>query len=73
MVSPLDDWRLTANYSHLDMSLTPPAQDINRGEWIEGSTPRNIAGLRSWLSLGERFELDAQFRYQSRIHDAATS
>ena len=65
--SPLADWRLTANYSHLDMSLTPSGGDNNRGEWREGSTPRSMAGLRSWLSLGERLELDAQLRYQSRI------
>jgi iron complex outermembrane receptor protein len=65
--SPVDHWHLTASYSHLDMSLTPAGQDNNRGEWYEGSTPRNMAGLRSWLNLGERFEIDAQLRYQSRI------
>jgi iron complex outermembrane receptor protein len=66
--SPLDHWHLTANYTHLDMSLTPSGADNNRGAWLEGSTPRSMAGLRSWLSLGKRFEVDAQFRYQSRIH-----
>jgi len=65
--SPVSYWRLSANYSHLDMSLTPGGIDANRGEWREGSTPRSMAGLRSWLSLGERLELDAQLRYQSRI------
>jgi iron complex outermembrane receptor protein len=65
--SPVTHWRLTANYTHLDMSLTPSGGDVNRGEWREGSTPRSMAGLRSWLSLGERLELDAQLRYQSRI------
>ena len=45
--------------------------DLNRGERAEGSTPRNLAGLRSLLSLGERFEIDAQLRYQSRIRTAA--
>ena len=64
---PIDAWRLTASYSHIDMNLTPLAQDLNRNEWVEGSTPRNLAGLRSLLSL-ERFEIDAQLRYQSRIH-----
>jgi iron complex outermembrane receptor protein len=49
------------------MSLTPNGADLNRGEWLEGSTPRRMAGLRSLLSLGERFELDAQLRYLSRI------
>jgi iron complex outermembrane recepter protein len=66
--SPFANWNLSANYTHLDMSLTPAGGDNNRGEWFEGSTPRNMVGLRSWLTLGERFEVDAQYRYQSRIH-----
>jgi iron complex outermembrane recepter protein len=65
---PLENWRLTANYSHIDMNLTPLGMDLNRNETVEGSTPRSLAGLRSFLSLGGRFELDAQLRYQSRIH-----
>jgi iron complex outermembrane receptor protein len=65
--SPSDIWQLTANYTHLEMSLTPSGTDLNRGEWLEGSTPRNIGGLRSLLTLGERFEIDAQYRRQSRI------
>jgi iron complex outermembrane receptor protein len=65
--SPVAHWHLTANYTHLDMSLTPAGADNNRGEWLEGATPRGMAGLRSWLTLGERFEVDAQFRYLSRI------
>jgi len=65
--SPTDYWHVTANYTHLDMSLNPSGQDLNRGEWIEGSTPRSMAGLRSWLTLGNRFEIDAQLRHQTRI------
>jgi iron complex outermembrane receptor protein len=65
--SPLPNWHLTGSYTHIDMSLTPNGEDINRGEWLEGSTPRSLAGLRSLLTLAERFELDAQLRYQSRI------
>ncbi len=64
---PVEGWRLSANYSYIDMDLTPEGLDINRNERLEGSTPRNLAGLRSLLSLGQRFELDAQLRYQSRI------
>ena len=64
---PIDGWRLSANYSYIDMDLTPEGLDLNRNERLEGSTPRNLAGLRSLLSLGDRFELDAQLRYQSRI------
>ena len=64
---PVDDWRLTASYSHIDMNLDAEGQDLNRGEWQEDATPRNIAGLRSLLTLGTRFEIDAQLRYQTRI------
>ena len=55
---PVDDWRLSASYSHIDMDLTPHGQDLNRGEWQEDSTPRDIAGLRSlitsWNALRDR-------------------
>lgn len=64
---PIDDWRLTGTYSYVDMELTPEGMDINRNERLEGSTPRHLAGLRSLLTLADRFELDAQLRYQSRI------
>jgi len=65
--SPISNWHLTGSYTHIDMSLTPNGDDLNRGEWLEGSTPRSLAGLRSLLTLAGRFELDAQWRYQSRI------
>jgi iron complex outermembrane receptor protein len=64
---PVDAWRLTASYSHIDMNLDADGQDLNRGEWQEDATPRDLAGLRSLLTLGTRFEMDAQLRYQSRI------
>ncbi|HEU5135715.1 MAG TPA: TonB-dependent receptor [Steroidobacteraceae bacterium] len=64
---PVDDWRLSASYSHIEMSLTPGGADLNRGEWLEDATPRDIAGLRSLFALGTRVELDAQLRYQTSI------
>jgi len=63
---PVEAWRLTASYSHIDMDLTPLGQDLNRNEVVEESTPRNLAGLRSLLTLDD-FEIDAQLRYQSTI------
>ena len=63
---PVDDWRLTANYSYIDMELTAAGQDNNRGVWLEDSTPRNMAGLRSFYTIGD-FDIDAQLRYQSDI------
>jgi iron complex outermembrane receptor protein len=65
--SPRSNWHLTGSYTHVHMSLTPNGADLNRGEWLETSTPRSMAGLRSLLTLAERFELDAQLRYQSAI------
>jgi len=64
---PVDAWRLTASYSHVDLALKSSGLDINRGVWLEGSTPRSIAGLSSLLTLGAGFELDARLRHQSRI------
>jgi iron complex outermembrane receptor protein len=64
---PIDAWRLSASYSHIKMDLTPGGQDLNRGEWREDSTPRDIAGLRSLITLGARIEIDAQLRYQTEI------
>lgn len=63
----LEYWHLTASYSYIDMELEAHGQDNNRGEWLENATPRNMAGLRSFLTLAGRFEVDAQFRYLSRI------
>ena len=64
---PIDNWHLTASYSYIELALTPSGQDQNRGAWLDGATPHNLAGLRSWITLAERFEIDAQLRYQSRI------
>lgn len=66
--APARNWRLSANYTWLAMSLTPSGLDANRGEWFENATPRNMAGLRSLWTLDDGFEIDLQYRYQSRIH-----
>jgi iron complex outermembrane receptor protein len=63
---PTDYWRLTANYSGIDLELRSEGLDLNRGVWFDGATPRGQAGLRSLLTLGP-FELDAQFRHLSRL------
>jgi iron complex outermembrane receptor protein len=68
---PLDNWRLSASYSAIDLDLDSSGLDINRNVWLEGSTPRGMAGLRSLLSLG-RAEVDAQFRHHTRIRRLPT-
>jgi iron complex outermembrane receptor protein len=65
--APLEFWRLSATYSHVDLELESTGQDLNRGVWLDGSTPRSLFGLRSLLTLSEQFELDVQFRHNSRI------
>ncbi len=65
--APADNWRLSASYSHVDLELESSGDDLNRGVWIDGSTPRNQVGLRSLWNVSERFELDAQYRYVSRL------
>jgi iron complex outermembrane recepter protein len=67
--SPVESWRLTATYSHVHLSLDARGQDLNRGEFLEGATPRHQFALRSLLDLPHGFELDAQFRRLSRIEE----
>lgn len=65
--NPLSYWRLTANYSYLDLQLDPHGLDLNRGAFLEGSTPRHQFGLRSFLDLPAGLQLDAQLRSLSAI------
>ena len=65
--NPLPQWRLSASYSHLDLSIDPAGQDINRGRFYEGATPRHQFAVSSYLTLLGRFELDAHFRHLSEI------
>jgi iron complex outermembrane receptor protein len=65
--SPLEYWRLSASHSYINLSLDPAGQDLNRGRFLEGSTPRHQFGLRSFLDLPSGFQFDAQFRHLSAI------
>jgi len=65
--SPMNNWRLTVSHSYLDMSLDPKGQDLNRGRFLAGATPRNQFGLRSSLDLPANVQIDAQFRHLSAI------
>lgn len=65
--SPRSYWRLSVDYSYIDMSLTAHGNDLNRGQWVEGSTPRNQVGLRSYLDLPRGFQVDVQFRALSAL------
>jgi len=65
--APMPDWRLTATYSYVELNLDPRGADLNRGAFLEGTTPRHNIGLRSSLDLPGNFQLDAQLRHESRI------
>jgi iron complex outermembrane receptor protein len=64
---PTPDWRLVGSYSALDLRLRSAGLDLNRGTWLDGSTPRGQFMLRSLLAISDRLELDAQFRRHTRI------
>jgi iron complex outermembrane receptor protein len=63
---PTENWRVSATYSHVDLELESAGDDLNRGVWLDGATPRSQFGLRSLLTI-EDFEVDAQFRHHTRI------
>lgn len=65
--SPRSNWRLSLDYSYIDMDLTAHGMDLNRGQLVEGSTPRNQIGLRSYLDLPRGLQLDVQFRALSAL------
>lgn len=65
--APTTKWRLSTNYSYLDMEIDSHGDDINRGEFLAGSTPRHQFGLRSFLDLPASWQFDVHFRYVSAI------
>jgi iron complex outermembrane recepter protein len=65
--APVVPLRLTASYSHVDLRLEPRGADLNRGRFIEGSTPRHQFGLRSYVDLPARLQLDLMFRRLTAI------
>jgi iron complex outermembrane receptor protein len=65
--APGASWRLIATYAYVDLQLDAHGEDLNRGTFLEGATPHNQFGLRSWWNLPHQIELDAQFRYLSDI------
>jgi iron complex outermembrane receptor protein len=65
--SPLDNWRLIGSYAYIYLDMQPHGQDLNRGAFLEGTTPRQQFSLRSLLDLPGRLQLDAQFRYSGAL------
>lgn len=65
--SPTARWRVSTNYSYLEMDINSTGDDLNRGEFLAGSTPRHQFGLRSFLDLPAHCQFDVHFRYVSAI------
>lgn len=65
--APVSWWRLTASYAFLDLTLDPRGQDINRGGFYDGATPRHQAGLRSQMDISNNVKLDVDYRYVTDI------
>jgi iron complex outermembrane receptor protein len=70
--SPRDFWRLSTSHSYINLNIEAAGQDINRGRFFEGSTPRHQFGLRSLLDLPARLEFDVQFRHHTAIRSLPT-
>jgi iron complex outermembrane recepter protein len=66
-VAPYQQWRITATYAYLDLSIDAQGQDQNRGRFFDGSTPRHQFGVRSFLDLSADLQLDAQLRSLSAV------
>lgn len=64
---PLRNWRLIATYSYINITIDTGGDDLNRGRFIAGSTPRNQFGLRSLLDIAGGWQLDAQWRHHTQI------
>jgi iron complex outermembrane receptor protein len=65
--SARENWRLLASYAFIDIDLDPHGQDVNRGVFFEGATPRHQFSLRSLLDLSGNLQLDVQFRHSTQI------
>ena len=65
--APVPRWRVSGSYSFVDLSLDPRGDDVNRGEWYEGATPRHQLSIRSLLDLPGGLQFDAHLRHVTDI------
>jgi iron complex outermembrane receptor protein len=71
--TPTRSSRFSASYSNLDMNLRAGGRDVNRGTWLDGTTPRHQFGLRSAVDLPAHVQTDALFRSLSAIRRQPTN
>jgi len=62
-----EQWRVNASYAYLDLTIEPHGQDQNRGRFFDGATPRHQFGLRSFVDLPARFQVDGVLRSLSAV------
>lgn len=67
LYSPVAWWRLSLNYSYIDMKLAALGEDLNRDRFVAGSTPRNQVGVQSDFDLPHDVQLHAALRVLSAI------
>ena len=67
LYSPVAWWRLSLNYSYIEMKLSPLGADYNRGRFLAGSTPRNQFGMQSDFELPHGVQLHAGLRVLSAV------
>jgi iron complex outermembrane receptor protein len=71
-VQVLPSWQLTGGYSYFWKRVTfDPGSTDRTGGASEGNDPGHLFNLRSYLNLGQRFELDAFFRYVGALPQPA--
>jgi iron complex outermembrane receptor protein len=66
-VDPIPTWRLTASSSTLDIDIIPGGQDLNRGAFLDGASPRHQLAIQSALDLPHKVQFDASFRHVSAL------
>jgi len=66
----LDNWRLTADYTHLtlNMRLDAGSGDTTNVAKVEGNSPSQRVSLRSELSLPHNVEMDAALYHVGRLN-----
>ena len=67
LYSPVAWWRVSVNYSYIDIKLTALGHDYNRNRFVAGSTPRNQVGVQSDFDLPHGVQLHAGLRVLSAI------
>jgi iron complex outermembrane receptor protein len=67
LYSPAAWWRLSVDYSYMQMSLTPLGADYNRERFFAGSTPRNQLGVQSYFDLPHGVEVYGGLRILSAV------